>query len=185
MEGLRPRSCPSIREDQRTGAEPLRHRREQRARTRHPFPKPSPRHSRHAPKLKVNGPKPWPRALSADDESTTAELIAKYGLTYAIGQAPTQRRYRRQREHSSALTRPTCSRPGLCLTRLGKCLAASTLVEPPDSSYQTTSSNWSANCVKTRGNFDQAGTGFAVRATRSMTPRSSHVRARCFVCPHH
>lgn len=71
MEGLRPRSCPSIREDQRTRAEPLRHRREQRPRTRHPFPKASPRHSR--PRAEVE---------SERTKASAARTVSRRGKHY-------------------------------------------------------------------------------------------------------
>jgi hypothetical protein len=86
--------------------------------------------------------------------------------------APTYRRYPRQQEHSSALTRPTYRRPGLCLTRLATCLSASTLAEPSGSSYQTTSSSSSATWVRARCNFDRAAGALRRLGATNPTPQA-------------
>jgi peroxiredoxin len=56
-------------------------------------------------------------ALSVDDEATTVGLIAKHGLTFPVGSAPTRRRSPTSLAPSSTRTRCTCSPPASSSTR--------------------------------------------------------------------
>jgi hypothetical protein len=97
-------------------------------------------------------------ALSADDEDTTAELIARLGLTFPVCHSA-------DAAVISAATGADIN-PEKASTRPGTCSSASTPVEPSGDSYRTTFSAWSTTCIK--GSRNVTGWQLPARAARPL-----------------
>jgi peroxiredoxin len=78
-------------------------------------------------------------ALSADDEATSRELIARHGLTFPVGHTADARVIAQTTGAFSTRTRCMCSRPGSSWTRPGGWWSASTPAAPSAGSSPKTS----------------------------------------------
>jgi thiol-disulfide isomerase/thioredoxin len=77
-------------------------------------------------------------ALSVDDETTTAELVAKHGLTFPVGHSAEPKRSQRPPGRSSTPTRSSCSPLVLSSTRPVGWWSASTPAGPSAGWYPRT-----------------------------------------------
>ena len=89
-------------------------------------------------------------ALSVDDETTTAELIGKYGLTFAVGHSADAIALSAETGAFANLDPPYLQSTGFVLDPTGNVISASTPVEPLGSSYRMMFSNWSAIWMNSR-----------------------------------